>query len=248
VEQQQTTQQQQKRQEQEDADAPAAEKQRPLVFQLTDDGNGLRLIHRHGQDLRYCYAWKQWLDWDGRRWKRDDGDGIEMRAKETARALLREAADCTDTNEQKTLATHALKMQSLARLQAMITYARSEVPARPEEWDTDRWLLNCPNGTVDLRTGQKRDHDRADRNTKITAVDFDPDARAPVWEAFLSSILPATDVRTFVQRAIGYALTGDVSEQVLSSSTGQAATESQRCCGSSWTRWAITPCRPPRTC
>ena len=198
-----------------DADAPPTEKPRPASFQLTDDGNGLRLVHRHGDDLRYCYAWKQWLVWDGRRWKRDDGDGIEMRAKETARALLHEAGDCVDPNEQKALASHALKMQSYPRLQAMIAYARSEVPTRAEEWDTDRWLLNCPNGTVDLRTGQLRPHDRTDRNTKITGADFDPDARAPGWEGFLESILPSADVRAFVQRAAGYALTGDVSEQCL---------------------------------
>jgi putative DNA primase/helicase len=81
--------------------------------------------------------------------------------------------------------------------------------------DQDPWLLNCPNGTLDLRTGTLRDHDRRDHITKITDADFQPDATCPRWDAFLEQVLPDPEVRAFLRRAAGYSLTGQTSEQVL---------------------------------
>jgi primase-polymerase (primpol)-like protein len=64
----------------------------PAEAHLTDRGNAVRLVHRHGQDLRFCHPWGKWLVWDGGRWKLDD-TGLVMRyAKETIASLYRWAA------------------------------------------------------------------------------------------------------------------------------------------------------------
>jgi putative DNA primase/helicase len=69
------------------------------------------------------------------------------------------------------------------------------------------------NGVLDLRTGELREARREDLLTKQCAVEFDASARCPEWEKFLARILPDPAVRGFVQRALGYALTGDTREQ-----------------------------------
>jgi putative DNA primase/helicase len=55
-------------------------------------------------------------------------------------------------------------------------------------------VLNVDNGTLDLRTGELRDHDRADLITKLAPVSYDPDAPADEWDKFLERVLPTHDV------------------------------------------------------
>jgi putative DNA primase/helicase len=123
------------------------------------------------------------------------------------------------------LAKHALKSEAKGRIESMIALARSEpgIAITPEELDADPWALNLSNGTVDLRTGELREHRREDLITKIAPVAYDPDAPAPVWEAFLERVLPSEDLRAFVQQAAGYSATGDTSEQCLFINHGTGA-------------------------
>lgn len=194
-------------------------------FNLTDLGNAERLIAQHGDNLRYSYAWGRWLAWDGRRWAVDDCGAVELLAKKAVRRLYSEAADAEDSARRKELADHARRSESQSRIAAMIALARSEpsVPIQPGELDADPWLLNVENGTLDLRSGQLRPHRREALITKLSPVEYDPDAEAPVWEAFLERVLPSEALRRFIQRLAGYALTGDVSEQVLPFLCGSGA-------------------------
>ena len=184
---------------------------------FTDVGNAERLVERHGEAVRYCYPLGQWFCFDGQRWRADDAGEVERRSKETVRVMLREAAPEEGPIIDKDLAKHALASESRARIEAMIALARSEpgVPIRPEEMDPDQWLLNAENGTVDLRTGELREHRREDLITKLAPLKYDTSAEAPTWEACLETWLPSGGLRRFLQKAVGYALTGDVSEQVL---------------------------------
>ena len=85
----------------------------------------------------------------------------------------------------------------------------------PDELDASPDLLNTESGTIDLRTGELREHRREDLITKIAPTTYRPDAAAPTWEAFLERVLPGEDLRAFVQRAVGYSATGDTSEQCM---------------------------------
>lgn len=88
------------------------------------------------------------------------------------------------------------------------------------ETDVDPWLLNCANGTLDLRTLELRPADPGDLITKRTAAAYDPAARSPRWDDFLESSLPDVDVRGFLQRYAGVGLVGRVLEHVLVVATG----------------------------
>ncbi len=184
-------------------------------FKLTDLGNSERFVSRHGNDVLYCYAWGCWLVWTGNRWQKDEGGKIQRLAKATVRSMYREASECEDEKERKALADHAKRSEAEARIRAMLELAKSEQPVSTDDLDARPWYLNVENGTIDLRTGQLRSHRQSDLITKLTPVRYDPEAAAPMWEAFLEQILPDEDVRAFVQRAVGYSATGDTSEQCM---------------------------------
>ena len=100
----------------------------------------------------------------------------------------------------------------------MVRLVRSEpgIPVEPQDFDRDPWLFNVLNGTVDLKSGELRPHRRDDFLTKMSRIRLMTGAQCPTWLAFLIRILADDEpLVRFVQKAIGYSLTGDVSEQVI---------------------------------
>ncbi len=187
-------------------------------FHTTDLGNARRLVHRHGLDLRYCDPWGKWFTWDGTRWCDDDTRAFERHAKDTVLSIYQEAYQATDPGKREELAKHAMRSEDIKRVRAMIDLARSEpgIPVVPSQLDSNAWLLNCINGTVDLKTGKLRPHSRDDMITKLCAVSYDPDAKPMLWYEFLTKIFAGrSKLIHYIQRLLGYCLTGDVSEQIL---------------------------------
>lgn len=171
-----------------------------------------RLVADHGADLRHVWAWQRWFCWDGRRWDPYAQDEPRRRAKKSARERTLLALDADGEALRR-----ARQAESNRGIEATLRLAASEaqIAIKHEDFDADPFLLNVRNGTVDLRTGELRPHRCEDLITKIAPVDYDPRAAAPVWERFIAEVLPAQEVLDFVQRFCGYALTGDVGEQVL---------------------------------
>ncbi|HHY33345.1 MAG TPA: hypothetical protein GX515_10125 [Firmicutes bacterium] len=183
----------------------------------TDLGNARRFLIAHGPDLRYCHPFQRWFVWDGRRWKEDLAGEVQARAKDTVRRMYLEAASEEDDRRRKDLAKHALRSEAAQKIRAMVELLKTEpgIPVLPEELDRDPWLLNCQNGTLDLRTGELRPHDPRDLLTRLAPVVYDPNATCPQWCAFLDRIMAGrVDLVTFLQRAVGYSLTGCTDERV----------------------------------
>lgn len=187
----------------------------PESFHATDLGNAKRLVARHGEDLRYCQERDCWYAFDGQRWNVDQSGEIPRRAKDTVVSMYAEAADLPEA-ERKALIRHALNSESASRIKAMISLAESEpgIPVMLDALDRDPWLLNVQNGTIDLRTGELRPHNRQDLITRLSPIDYDPLATCPTWDKFLQHVLSGkADLIKFIQRAAGYSLTGITSER-----------------------------------
>jgi putative DNA primase/helicase len=197
-----------------------------LLLPATDLANAERLVAEHGRDLRFAHG-LGWFTWDGRRWKRDSDGEVMRRMKLTVRAMYRRASELDDAGQRKRLTAWAMQSESEARLRAAINLAESELAiiVDPNELDAEPWLFNAANGTIDFRTGELREHQRDDLLTRITAAVYDPEATAPQWDKFLEHITASdSKLADFLQRAVGYTLTGHTSEEVLFFSHGPTAT------------------------
>jgi putative DNA primase/helicase len=200
----------------------------PEDFHRTDLGNAKRLVADFGDRIRYCYPWKTWLMWDGKRWRKNQNGTIFHFAKMTIARFGSLAFKIADKKKRKAILRWAIESEKRKNIDSMVVLAQSEpgIAVLPEEFDQDGWLFNVQNGTVDLRTGKLRPHDRNDLITRISPAKFDAEAECPLWTAALQRIfvkdenpdaepVPDQDLISFIQRLFGYSLTGDVEDEIL---------------------------------
>ena len=185
---------------------------------LTDLGNARRFVRLCGTDVRYVSPLRKWIIWDGTRWAPDEVQRIYQLAKHVVAGIYAEAGFELEEARRKPLAQHALRSESVRALEAMVRLAQSEatIPVLPEQLDADPWALNCANGTLCLKTATLRPHRREDLITKVIPIDYDAAAPCPTWLTFLDRVLDGRPALIdFVQRAVGYSLTGSTTEHCL---------------------------------
>ncbi len=182
---------------------------------LTDGTAAARFAVEHRNEARFCHPWNKWIIWNGDRWTLDERGHVYQLAKTTVMRMLAEASVETNDGRRAELLKWVRRTDSRQGREAMIALARSEpgIPVAPDEFDRDPWLLNTASGTVELKTGTLREHRREDMLMKLTRVTYDPEATAPRWQRFLEEMLLDPVLRRFVQAAVGYSTTGDVTEQ-----------------------------------
>jgi putative DNA primase/helicase len=184
----------------------------------TDLGNARRFARVYGERVRYVTTQNLWLVWEDGRWATDTTHEVQRLARAMVRGFYDQAGAMEEGAASRQLRDWARSCESRARLSAILDLARSERPIAisHEGFDADPWLLNCRNGTVDLRTGTRRPHHREDLITKLCPVLHDPDAICPQWEQFVRRIMGGDDAMAcFLQRLCGYLLTGVVREHLL---------------------------------
>lgn len=179
--------------------------QEPSVW-ATDDALALTFTARYSEDWRYCAAWGKWLVWDGRRWQADE----TLLVHHLIRAICREAALKADSHRL------AAKLAASSTVGGVERLARTDRrhASTSQEWDADLFALNTPGGVVDLRSGRLRLHDRADRMTKLATAT--PRGDCPRWRAFLADVTGGdADLQAYLQRMLGYCLTGSTAAHAL---------------------------------
>jgi len=173
---------------------------------MSEEGLALLFSRACAERMRYVAAWNRWLLFDGVAWRPDE----TLRVAWEVRLIRRAAAvSLRDPGTR-------MRLGSAATVAAVERLLRSDArhAAAPEQWDADPWLLNTPVGTVDLRTGDMRPHRREDYITKVTAVA--PGGDCPLFRGFLARIFAGDAALIgYVQRALGYALIGDLPEHAL---------------------------------
>lgn len=188
------------------------------VYHYTDAGNAERFADT-SPDLKYCAERDRWYWWDGRVWVEDQkGTMATRRAIELAREIAEEAAKMADGELKVAMKGWGRKCEGAARIAACVQLARSMDSVRVgiNEFDADPWILNLPNGILDLRTGHLGPHDPTKLCTKMAKAPFVAGARSKVFDEYLArSTEGNAEVAGFLQRALGYSLTGDTGGQCL---------------------------------
>ena len=172
----------------------------------TEDALALAFTRRYHRDWRYVAPWGRWLVWDGQRWRTEE----TLAATDLIRSVCRQTALRADNPKV------AAKLASAGTVSGVERLARADRrhAATTDEWDADPWLLNTPGGVVDLKTGRKRANERSDRMTKIATAT--PDGECLQWSVFLSDVTGGdVELQAYLQRMVGYCLTGATSAHAL---------------------------------
>ncbi len=187
-----------------------------LYEHRTDVGNATWLAAVCCTQILYNYTTRTWMTWSGTRW---EPDGIG-KVYEFAKRALRYAQELVKAHPSvgvyDVMSKHLLKSESSERIQGMLRLAQSTLYVRSVDFDSDPWLLNVVNGLLDLRTGHLRKHQPKDLCARSAPVKYDADSTCHRWTRFLSEVFCGdTGVIEFIQRSIGYSLTGSTEEQCL---------------------------------
>lgn len=158
-----------------------------------------------------------WYVYDGTVWQPDENSlAVAEMAKHLADKLYTFAIQIKDEDTRTRYIKRIQKLQLRKNRRTMIEDAKSVFPVKMNIFDSNKYLFNCSNGTLDLITQTFRPHDPADFITKISTVFYDPDARCDRWDRFIDEVMEGkTAVGRYLQKAIGYALTGDTSLECL---------------------------------
>jgi putative DNA primase/helicase len=191
------------------------------IYLRTESGNAEMFAAHYGEEVRFDHKQGRWLIWNRKRsrWVEDKQNKVRGMMAAMARRRLRSALRLPEHHEdrQKQIGW-ALSSESRYRIDASLELAESVPPISDsgEKWDTNPMLLGVANGVVDLRTGRLRDAKPEDRVTLYSPVAFDGDAKCPRFQQFILQVCNGdTELVGFIQRAVGYALTGLTGEQCL---------------------------------
>lgn len=186
---------------------------------LTDLGNAECLAALRGDQLRYCRNGTGWLVWSGHHWESDrDAEARQawwftMRERQHAASLIPDPKQATATfewakkrgeSDQGTKAGLNVA-QSLPIFNTSIT-----------QYDQNEWLLGVRNGVIDLQTQTFRAGHQDDMLTMQANINYDPAATCSTWRQFLVDIFDNdTELIKYIQRVVGYCLTGSTKEQKM---------------------------------
>lgn len=201
-------------------------------FRSTDAGNARRLIARASGRMRFVRAWGKWIVFERGKWKIDTGGAlIRGHALEVALELYAASERLTDDEARKAMRAWAKASEMANRIAAMITLAAcSELLIEHDELDAKPYLLNVSNGTIDLQTGEFRDHDTADLLTIQSETIYDPSATCPTFDACLRTWQPDPEIRDYLQLEAGAGATGRPTE-TLSIHFGSGGNGKSKCWG-----------------
>jgi len=195
-----------------------AETKRPTDFPRTDTGNAELFAHSYAGRLLHDHRRHHWLRWNEHRWEADDDGAVFRLATDAVRQRYLDAMLIPDLDERSAQAKFATVSENRQRLEAMLALARNQsaLSDAGDRWDHDAYLLGVANGVVDLRDGSLLAGTPQQRITRFTNIKFDTGQTCPRWLQFLDEVFAAdTELIAFIQKAIGYSLTGDTSEQCV---------------------------------
>jgi putative DNA primase/helicase len=184
-----------------------------------DMWNAEYFIKDHGENVRFCNG--LWYIWNGSMWQEDKLNKIHQLSKNTLKNMEQNYLPSIEDEKQcYTFIEHLRQSGNKIKKYNMIELAKDEegISILPETLNQDIWLLNLNNGTFNLSKDNftLKPHNKKDYITKKIDINYNQDAKCELWLKFLNKIFNNNqDVIKFVQKSLGYSLTGSTQEQCL---------------------------------
>ena len=189
-------------------------------YSYDDTGNAARFTDAYGETVRYSYVRKNWYFYNEKTWEIDQEGKVKNLVDEILKKMKKEpvfVADGMDEEDaQKALIKHIKYSRGSNGKTNMLKESQHLVPIQPDEFDKDKHLLNAQNGYVDLKTGTLHNHDKQKYFSKISSIEYTDKIDCPLWDDFLMQIFDGNrPLINYIQRAVGYSLSGSTEEQVM---------------------------------
>lgn len=198
----------------------AVDEEKMRAYTFDDMGNANRFVDLFGENVRYCYTEKKWYFYNSMRWSVDNLGVILRMADKCVEAMKAEAKLYLQADEEsggdmaKAFEKHMKSSRSNKSKKAMLNEVEHHLPILPIQMDRYKMALNTPSGIINLKNGDVKAHNSEYYFTKITSVDCAEAADCPRWLAFLDDIFAGDkDLIRYIQKAVGYSLTGSTAEQ-----------------------------------
>lgn len=190
----------------------------------TDLGNAERFVDQYVSVIKYCHPFKAWFVWNPAegRWKQDANGYCYRIAKDVVRRIPVEAQRAPTQQKLKQGYNWAFVCENRSHLIGMIDLAQSDkrIIIAPTDLDANDYLFNLQNGTFNLKTLEIQEHKKSDNISRLAPYDYKPHATCPLFLKYLDRIFKNRKERkeetiSYLQRAVGYTLTGLTQEQCL---------------------------------
>ncbi|PEQ46469.1 DNA primase, partial [Bacillus cereus] len=190
------------------------------LYSYDDTGNAKRFTDAYGEVIRYSYIRKNWYFYDGKIWLIDQQGMIKTIADKVIEKMKEEPVYVPEGEDEaemkKALHKHLKSSRGSQKKTNMIKESEHVLPIQPNEFDCDPDLFNVQNGYLDLRTGKLHEHDKTKFFTKVSSVEYTDKMDCPLWMEFLHQIFDGDQkLIEYMQRAVGYSLSGSTEEQMM---------------------------------
>ena len=195
----------------------------PLDIHCTDFGNAERFLNKYSRDILYCKIQDGWYLWNTEKgiWDKDNLLKIREHVKGVLLDIYREAEYQLKPEDRQRVAKWAIQCEKPEHINSCLNVSQSDprIVVHPDKFDTDKYLFNMLNGTYDLRTHEFIPHDKENYITKIVNYNYDKTATCPRFLKFINRIFKSRrdkdEIIGYLQKALGYSLTGEISQQAI---------------------------------
>lgn len=185
-----------------------------------DTGNADRFIDRYGNLYKYSYIANKFYIYDGMKWKVDDKGSIRKLIDEMIESIKNEkllhSENVTEEEAREVFQKYYKKTRGTQAKKNIMNELMHRRPATPDDFDKDDMLINVANGYIDLTSRELYKHDINKMFSQITNTDYTEKMQPAVWLDFLNDIFAGDQkVIRYIQKALGYSLTGSTREQIM---------------------------------
>lgn len=196
-------------------------------YPLDDTGNALRLYDKIGNFVKYDIKNKEFYIYDDQEgyWKVDTNEHIFI--KKYVDSLIE------DLTLELELGKNIENVRNLTRNISYLASSKGkancieefkhlkDIPCMPQEFDADNTLLNTRSGVINLKNIQLLEHNKDFMMTKSTHCEVDLVHKPELFIQFIKETFCYDDnLISYIQRFLGYCLTGSTKEQKYSNWLG----------------------------